>query len=381
MIFFWSLFDALLTFIMPLVILQDGFSKTEMGFIIGSSSIVGAAFDLVLSRFLTNPHYRRLYLLVFLLSFVFIFVLYGAKLFWLYIAAMAVWGIYWDLYHFANLDLVSRTVPKAEGSAAFGLLAIFHSLGNLVAPLIAGFVIGAVITATPFVLSGVILAISFLFFIRLFMIKQKKLSEDQRPRTNWLQELMLWRHIGSQLMPILILIFLVFVTDAFFWTLMPLIGESGAYGLYGGLLLAAYTLPIIITGWFIGPLTKKFGKKRTALYSFLIGSLIISSLSFIHSPALFIIVVFIASTFLALTLPAVNGANTDYIIETSQREKEIQGLADFFYNLGWVIGPIAAGILADMVGNAQSFTLLGIVCAIITLVLIKTTPKEIHIRL
>lgn len=182
-------------------------------------------------------------------------------------------------------------------------------------------------------------------------------------------------------MPILLLIFLIFVTDAFFWTLMPLIGESGAFGHYGGLLLGAYVLPIIITGLCIGPLTKKFGKKKTALYSFLFGSVLISTLSYTQNPALFIATIFSASLFFSITLPAIQGANSDYIAETAPREKEIQGLADLFYNLGWVVGPIGAGILADLVGNVHSFTFLGITCAAVTLVLIKVTPKEINIKL
>lgn len=385
MVFFWSFYDSILSFIMPLLITQNGFSKTEMGFIIGSSSIAGAVFDILLSKLLTRPHYRRLYLMVFILSFVFIGLLYSAKLFWLYIIAMAVWGMYWDLYHFANVNLVSRTVPKQQNSAAFGLLAVFHSLGNLAAPIAAGFVIGAVITATPFMLSGVMLGISFIFYLRLVLINKKENSNDQPPlglpSTNWLQELRLLKQVGSQLMPILLLIFLIFVTDAFFWTLMPLIGESGTFGHYGGLLLGAYVLPIIITGLCIGPLTKKFGKKKTALYSFLIGSVLISTLPYTQNPSLFIATIFSASIFFAITLPAIHGANSDYIAETAPREKEIQGLADLFYNLGWTVGPIGAGILADLVGNVHSFTFLGITCAVITLVLIKVTPKEINIKL
>ncbi len=34
-------------------------------------------------------------------------------------------------------------------------------------------------------------------------------------------------------------------------------------------------------------------------------------------------------------------------------------LKDFFFNIGYIIGPIAAGIIADTVGAMQAFSVLG----------------------
>ena len=65
MIFFWALFDGIVSYISPLLITHGGYSKTALGFLLGSSSVAGALFDYLLSRYLKNPHYRGVYLMMF----------------------------------------------------------------------------------------------------------------------------------------------------------------------------------------------------------------------------------------------------------------------------------------------------------------------------
>lgn len=99
----------------------------------------------------------------------------------------------------------------------------------------------------------------------------------------------------------------------------------------------------------------------------------------LHNPILILCDVFIASFFVGFTIPAINGAYADYISESSNVEKEIEALSDFSTNIGYVIGPIIAGFLADRVGNAQTFSILGLSGMIIAIILILKTPKSINI--
>ena len=166
------------------------------------------------------------------------------------------------------------------------------------------------------------------------------------------------------------LTFLIYITEAFIWTIGPLIAESGQFGKFGGLLLVAYSFPTLIIGWFVGKIANRFGKKRTALYSFLIGSFVFSFFMFAQSPTQMIIVVGFASTFIGMSFPALSGAYADYITETQSYEKEIQGVIDVFYNIGWILGPMLAGLLAQAFGNAQSFSILGVISVIMCFILI-----------
>jgi len=384
MILFWSIFDGILTYILPLMIVEHGFNRTEMGMIIGISSIAGAAFDLFLGKFLHQPTFRRLYLAVFILSFLFAFLLYGANTIWMYMFAMATWGIYWDLFNFANADFVSKTSPPEERTSAYGVINVFKASGFLLAPIIAGLVMGIVVDRKPFIVAATFLGISLLFYLSL----NARALKNHKPEfvrnsklRDRLNELVIWKSLGKQLFPILVLTFLVFVTDAFFWTLGPLVAEELTQldGLKG-LFLTVYLLPSLVLGWFIGEITQRFGKKRTALFSFLVGSAIISTLALISNPFVLLGVVFLASTFLSMCLPAISSAFTDYISETTYLQKEIQSMADLFYNAGWAIGPMIAGFLADTFGNKQSFSILGIFSVCVTLILIKMMPKKIKVK-
>lgn len=173
MIFFFALGDSILTYIMPLLITENGFSHEMMGLIIGSSSLVGAAFDILVSRFLHKPHYRRLYLAVLILAGLFGVLLFQAKAIWIYLIAMAVWGIYWDIFHFANYDFVSRISVKINDAAEFGVLDAFKALGSLLGPVLTGLVISRVVGVAPFILS----AAAFIFYLLVLNYPNKHTQE------------------------------------------------------------------------------------------------------------------------------------------------------------------------------------------------------------
>jgi MFS family permease len=384
MIFFFSLADGILMYLLPLMITHNGYSKTAMGLIIGSSSMFGAMFDIFLSRYIRKPHYRRLYLCVLLLCALYGVLLYGASSIVIYLLAMATWGMYWDLFNFGNSDFVSRTTEQQQHASTFGILGVFNALGNLVAPLMAGLLIVDVLDIKPFIIFGLLLAISGVFYV-VSLSKQpllKIVKEPSKPLPlTWITEFRLWKKIGRQLLPLLVLLLLIFTTNALFWTIGPLVAEQEAFGSLGGILLMLYVLPGLFTGWFVGRVTNRFGKKRTALYAFLAGSAVLTLFSFATHPTLALIIVGLASFFLSFALPSINGALADYISESKEYEKEIQALSDFFYNIGWIIGPVAGGYLADKVGNIQTFSLLGLFGVVVSVILLKTMPKKIHLKL
>ena len=64
---FWALFDGLVSFVTPILITEKLGSRTEMGLILGSSSIAGALCDIFLSKVLRNTHFRRMYLFMFMI--------------------------------------------------------------------------------------------------------------------------------------------------------------------------------------------------------------------------------------------------------------------------------------------------------------------------
>lgn len=381
MIFFFALGDSILTYIMPLLIVESGFSDTAMGLIIGSSSMVGAVFDILASRYLRRPHYRRLYLAVLILSGLFAFLLFQAQIIWIYLMAMAVWGIYWDIFHFANYDFVSRIKAKDDDAAEFGVLDVFKALGSLIGPILAGLVIAKVVGIMPFMIAAVALATAFLFYLLVLKYPNRRLQEirvGQIKTKSWWREFKIWRKLSRQILPFLFFILLLYVIDAFFWTAGPLLAESGEFGVFGGFLLAAYVLPVLLIGWLVGGITSKFGKKKTAFVAMSLGLGILSLLYLAPHGLIIILLVLLSASCFSLAFTSIEGFYADYIAQTRTYEKEAQGLIDFFYNVGWIIGPVLAGFLSDKVGSLKSFGLLGFVSLLVTLAVIKISNNQEH---
>jgi MFS family permease len=384
LVFFYTLFDGAVSFVVPIAVTQIGVSKSIMGIIVGSSSIFGAIFDFILSKILINTHFRRVYLLMFVFCLLCLFFLWQANTFMLFIIVMALWGFYFDLSNFGNFDFISRRTDKKDHSQGFSILWIFRSLGYTIAPLIIGVVMGDVLNWPVFAYMGVFLTIAFGFFLLLTGMtnadKKEIVLKSNGKNISVLLEVQLWKQIGRKMFPVLIMTALLWSIEATFWTVGPFMSESIPHlGGFKGLFLALYTLPPLFIGWFVGPITKKLGKKRTAFYAGIIGSGILGTLAIVPPSVFLLFLVFIASCFLAMCLPSLGGAYADYIVETPHYEKEIEALEDFFTNIGYVVGPIIAGILADKFGNINVFSIIGFGSMMIILFLLKVTPKSIRI--
>lgn len=384
-VLFWSIFDGSVSFITPLMMEENGLSNSQIGIIIGASSIFGAIFDFLISKLFKNTNFKRIFLIMFALCLAYPLILWQAKTLWLFLLAMAMWGIYWDLYGFGTFDFISRYTKKEDHSANFGVIQISKAIGTIIAPLIIGLVFVSALDWQPYAIMGLFLGVSFLLFLVLINVIQKYHQENNiiilPRRKNFSVEIHLWKKLSKTMLPVLLGTFFLFFVDAFFWTIGPLFAESISIEHLGGLFLSAYVLPELLTGWFIGPITKKLGKKRTAFLGLLMGSLALTLFFLVSGFISVIILVFIASFFYSFSFPAVNSSYADYISDAPQVEEEIEGLEDFFFNIGYILGPILAGVLSDIFSIPMAFGLLGFWGVILATSLLLFAPKHIIIKM
>ncbi|MFA5871362.1 MAG: MFS transporter [Parcubacteria group bacterium] len=384
MILFWATFDGIMSFIAPIAITQAGFSNTAMGIIIGSSSISGALFDFFICRIVKNFFFRRLFLIMFAICFVFPLILSQAKTIWIFLIAMAIWGVYYDLFNFGVFDFVGRFTKEDEHASSFGVVSVFRSLAEIIAPLVAGLVIIEFVDWKAYSIGWIFLLIAFLLFMSLLFYNKNKFKVSKKNEVcrnkKILIELRLWRKVGRTIFPVLILTMFLYIVDAFFWTIGPIFSEGLGLEQFGGILLVAYSIPTLMVGWFVGSLTRKMGKKKTAYLGLLIGSLALVGFSFGSGPIIPIVITFIAAFFLDFAFPAINGAYADYINETPVVEGEIESLEDFFNNIGYIVGPIIAGLLADLVGFSEAFSVLGLAGALLSIILLVFSTKSITVK-
>ncbi|MBN2734120.1 MAG: MFS transporter [Methanomicrobiaceae archaeon] len=384
MILFFMLYDVIITYAVPLIVTEQGYSKTLLGIIFSTAAISGAFFDFVIYKIFKKAFYRTLFIFMFLVCVIYVFFIWSAHSFFVFVAAMAMWGFYYDLQSFGTLDLFSRYVPKKDLSSRFGVLQIFQASGCLLAPLIAGFLIIDTVGWEPFVTALVFLSVSAFFFLLLLREaagKQQFIPSDEIHTTKTLaEEFGLWRIVGSMLFPLLLLISVSTVFDAFFITIGPIVAENLPLEPFDGLFMVAFFAPPLIIGGLIGSVTKIFGEKKTALIGLFIGSSILTTISFIESPLIIILIVFISTCFTCMLTPVSNSISAHCIQETPKFEKEVQELSDFFFNIGYIIGPVFAGIIADTFGEIKTFSVLGGIGIIFAIILFVIMPEKLNLN-
>lgn len=376
-IFFWTLADATGQYIAPLLMQAHGFSYTMIGFILGTSSITGAAFDFLVSLVFKNTNFRRLLMIMFALCLIYPLTLWAANSLWLFLLAMAVWGIYFDLYNISTFDFVSRYTTRSANASGFGTVQVFRSLGLIVAPLVIGFIVVETVDWRAFSLYWLYIAIAIgIFAFLLYLVRGMHPHEaHEHKRRNVFAELRLWKKVGGSLFPMLVLVCHLYMVEAFFWTLAPLYAQTVEMGGFGGLFLMAYSLPVLVVGWIVGSFTKRFGKRRTAFISLLIGSVILSTFALVPQGVSVIALVLTATFFTSMSLPAISATFADYILDHNALEGEAEALEDLAANVGYIVGPMGAGLLADLAGMPGTFSLLGVFGAGLAMLLLLTTSR------
>ena len=158
--FFFTIFDGILAYVVPVTIISQGYSKTALGFILGTSSFAGAIGDIFLSKFLKTSNFRRLFLAMYACALLYVTILSQANIIILYLLAMAFWGLYFDFKSFATFNFVGRFTPHRLHALSFGIIDVFKCLGYVIAPIIAGLVIIGTVTDQPFIIAFVFLIFS-----------------------------------------------------------------------------------------------------------------------------------------------------------------------------------------------------------------------------
>lgn len=385
-IFFWTLFDSILGYVVPIMMQEQDIPIETIGLIIGVSSVFGALFDFVIGNIFKNATFRRVFIAMFALCMVHPLVLWQAKTIWMFLIAMAIWGIYYDMYYFGVFNFIGHFTKKKDHATNFGIIQTFRSLGLVAAPIFAGSIIAKTIDWTVFFYSWVFLVIGVIFFVQLLTVMKKKTPAHHerlttKRRRNPLIEIKLWKKLVRLMTPALFVTFYICVVNAFFWTLAPLFNDGTGTNHFNGLLLAAFSLPALFFSSFVGKITNRFGKKRTAIVGIFISSLFLASFVFFSDPIILIAIVFISSSFMSISSPAIDAVYADYMTESQNVDNEIEGIEDLLVNLGFVVGPISAGLLAGYFSISTSFSIIGLIGVLLALILFIISPDDGEIKI
>jgi len=380
-LFFILLGDAILSFWVPNLLQNSLKSSTVMGFIMSFSSVVGLGTDLVIPQLLKGISVKNLVILSVVTSLIFSISLIESTflpLILVFLFAVAVWGLYYEFLGFAQQQFVADTVPLKLRSGAWGILRVFRDLAYFLGPMIAGWAL------TKSEIYPAFLAIVFVVIGFLILHFSKKTHE--RPieidikEINFVKELEHWGVLFKHVWPILVLSILLGLIDSFFWTIGAIWTEKLAKeSFWGNMFLPLYTLPALFMGFIVVRFKIYKGKKKLAIKFLFLSGLLLAMLGIFNSVYWQLLVVFLASLALSVVYPLTDGVYTDIVVRMGQERKHMIGLSNSTSSIAYIIGPIIAGFLASFFGEKNTFVIMGIFTALVSMILYFITPKKLKV--
>lgn len=381
-LFFIFLGDAILSFWVP-NFLQESLSGNSflMGLVFSFSAIVGLFTDLIFPSLLKSFSVNKLVLSagIFGLSFLGLLILATKLPFvWVFLLAMAIWGIYIELLGFASQQFIADSVPlklRASGWAIFGT---FKNLAFFLGPFIAGWLL----IQGKYTLAGVVTFFITIGIIILVLTGKK----HERPISIELSEVNLWKELSHwkvlfvHVWPIVIISIFLGLIDATYWTTGAVWMETlSQKSVWGNFLLPVYQMPALFMGFVVTKWGIYKGKKRTALKFLIMASLFLILMVFDLPVPIYILCVFMSSLMLGVTYPLIDAVYSDIVARMGRERKHLVGLSNSTSSLAYIVGPIIAGLITRIVGSKLTFVVAGIATLIIAIILMFITPKKLKL--
>lgn len=375
--------DGVMSYIMPVMIENAVSNQLVMGFILGFSSIVGIACDFLFARWLRGVGFgviaRRA--LAAAIMFPILILLFGTHT-WVFLLAMAVWGVYYELAMFSNYHFVDEAVSLEQQPLVWGFISSVWSLAWFVAPLLAALIFDY------YVQGPLLLALGFyLLGFGIFVILQsrlKKTDSKEIPRRavhgNPLQEMKVWVLLIKKLWPVFIFSLLATLLMSGFWSVGAILAEElGEKTRLGLLFFSAWTAPPLVFGLMAGPVMKRLRKKKTAFLFGMFAGLLLLPLIWTDSIWQIIIFTFLSSIAYSISYPGIDAAIQEYVHKLGPIGNDLIGLQSSVASFAYIFGPIIAGGLATVVGNQAALGVLGGVLACAGLVGLIVVRREIRL--
>ncbi len=380
--FILAVYNAIVLYLVPGILLETGMSETKMGILLSVSSVFGIIFDLLLNRFLRTTRYLMLILYSIVLMFLFPLTILFSSSILLIILGLAIWAFFTDLSNFATYDFVARESRSAFHVSGMAFLSIFNDLGYVAGTLAASPIEGSWDSMEILYLLLGILAFSSLLLLATMSAKKEEPANPHMPGNTIVNsDFRALLAVAKRLFPLLALITLSVTVEAVTWTVTPVIYRiAPILDGYGGVILALRFLPALTAYMISGHVSNRLGKKKTAAFSFIASSVILIFQGLADTAALYIALSTLAAFISGFFFPAIGGAFADYLKETKSFETEILTSDSISKNIAYIAGPVIGGILMQLTHSIILFTYLGIFVTAAGFIILFSIPGSIDFR-
>jgi MFS family permease len=380
-LFLLRLSDAIISFWAPNQIQSSLNSSVWMGFIISFQSIIGFGADLIFPTLLRTTKTKRLVFWAIIMSALTSFFLAASTVqpfIAIFLITMTLWGIYYEFVAFANYQFMGSVVPPHLRTAAWGIMGTFVNLAYFLGPLIAA----AVLLKSYVLAEGIILVFLVLSLLLLSLFKGHRdvPAKIDIKEINPFTELKHWLTLSKHIWPVMILSLLLGFIDSTFWTTGAIWTEKLAKINYlGGLFLPFYQLPAIFLGAVVAGWGIYKGKKILTEKFLIVAGIFLIGLALNGSIYWQLAMVLLASSALSICYPLLEGVYTDIVARMGKEKNDLIGLTSSVVNISYIIWPPVVGIVAALIGERLTFSFVGVLVVVVSVILLFVTPKKLRL--
>jgi MFS family permease len=254
----------------------------------------------------------------------------------------------------------------------------FVNLAYFIGPLLAA----ALLLKNYVYVEGVILVFLVVAFLLLSLFKG---HHDAPPKidikdVNPFVELKHWLTLSKHLWPVMVLSLMLGFIDSTFWTTGAIWTEKLAKINYlGGLFLPFYQLPAIFLGAVVAGLGIYKGKKILTEKFLIVAGIFLIALAVSDAIIWQLAMVLMASAALSVCYPLLEGVYTDIVARMGKEKNDLIGLTSSVVNVSYIIWPPIVGVVAGIIGERLTFSFVGVLVVVVSVVLLFVTPKKLRL--
>jgi len=384
----WFIADFFLEFSFPTYLQSLNKSYLQIGLLLSMASLSGMLVDMPIGSLSNLASRRRLMvsgLIILIISTIFIFFL---KMDWFLVGIFLLWGIGFQLWKVPRDAQYASLTTEKNRAALYGLELDLRYIGQTVGPILGGLTLVYLGFKGIFSIFSILLIVIILTIL-VFMkeTNHRSILKEVAHTAKWsnlIRDLKSIKALGIMGLALLFFSLLFTAWEQIIWTFGPLFYGPDILNVspsLGGLLMACFYIPGIFLSYYFGKLADKVGKKNTLIMGVFLLGIAIISFSFAKSVVVVFLQTLLVSIGIVISLPALDGLIVD--LSYKQKKGRIAGTWDFFMDMGYVIGPIFGGIIAEWLGLRAVFFSAGVlfIFAAIVFLFIKHhehTPGELE---
>jgi MFS family permease len=386
--------DTVLAYLFPIVSERLAGSNASVGVLMAVSAVTALILDVILPRFLAGRSWSRGFIVGIASSFLVPVLMYiGVQLesFPILILASVALGLYFELFIFGVGEFIARKEKKQHFTRDWNILSAVWGIGSITGPIVASLLLTLPLlyASVSILIMQFVAMVTAIVLLYVFVPERKSFrkveagpdAEQESKKASIWQEVKIWRLLNERIWPAVGVTLVFALIDASFWTLAGLFGEEvfGSIGL-GWLVIFAYGLPDVLTALIYGKLNITTRKKHYSHLSLLFGAFLLVCVPFLQNLSFLVLFLITAASIL------LNGANilnlavySDLQTRAGQIGTRIGGISRASFSMGYIVGPIIGGLLADSIGYWLTFGAFGVMGMIAAIVLMLTTPVKLKL--